>query len=188
MEGGLEGILLRERELSDKEFGALLENVLRMFASIGGWVGVHDRAHFAVPGGTGTGPSGLHLGFRSLPLQAARRVVGKDLAIGLSVHASDDPRSWEQADYVFFGPVRATPSKRGILPPTGFRALGSAVRRAHAHGETPLWAIGGLEPADAGRVRKLGAAGLGALRGVLQTRDPARAAERYCAGWNAGES
>lgn len=199
LEAGLRALLLREPGLSDR---ALLDLARRLRALLGpdGWLAVHDRVHVALAAGA----DAAHLGFRSLPLGAARRAAGPALALGFSAHLHDvqdlqrmqhlqhdqDPRdrqvlqpeeaaggraAWDEADYLVFGPVRATPSKQGLLAPTGFEALAEACRAAAA----PVWAIGGLGAEDAAAALGAGARGVAALRGVLGAPDPAGATRSY---------
>lgn len=174
VKAGLAALLVRERLLSDR---AALELAQRLRDVLGpaGWIGVHDRVHVALAAGA----DGAHLGFRSLPIAAARRALGSDLALGFSAHAGDEPARWEGADYLVFGPVRATPSKAGLLEPTGFAGLASACARARV----PVFAIGGLEPADGPAVLAAGARGACVLRGVFGAADPGAAVRAYLAAW-----
>ena len=55
--------------------------------------------------------------------------------------------------------------------PIGLDGLAAAVARA----ERPLFAIGGLEPGDAGRILDAGAYGLAVQRGVFGASDPGAA-------------
>lgn len=184
LEAGLKGLLLRERRLSDRSFGALLEGVVERSSGLGVWLGVHDRAHvYAASAEAPNGPRALHVGFRSLPPALAREVVGPAAAIGLSTHAGDDESSWSRADYLFHGPLRATPSKEGLVEPVGFDGLRDAVRRADQCGGRPLWAIGGILPDDAGAVAAAGASGVAVLRGILSAPDPGAATRAYNAAW-----
>ncbi len=177
--GGLRGVLVREPRLADGEFLEWARGVRRALGP-DGWLGLHDRAHLTVAAGA----DGVHVGFRSLAPHELRRFLPDAVAVGWSTHAGDDPRSWTAADYVFHGPVRATRSKEGILEPIGFEAL----RRACAASPRPVWALGGLEAADAGAVRAAGCAGLAVLSGVLPTERPADAAASYLAQWTAAEA
>lgn len=172
VEGGLGAMLLREPGLSDR---TLLELALRLREVLGpeGWLGIHDRVHVA----RAALADGAHLGFRSLPPHAARRAAGPDLALGFSAHAGDGPETYGEVDYLVFGPVRATPSKRAWLEPTGLDGLATFCRGA----KVPVWALGGLEPADAAGVLGAGARGLAVLRGVLGAPDPRRAAREHLA-------
>jgi thiamine monophosphate synthase len=107
------------------------------------------------------------------------------VALGLSAHAHDDPARWAEVDYLVFGPVRATP-KDPPFEPVGLAGLARAVEHARAappHA-IPVYAIGGLAPADAGDVLAAGARGIFALRGVLGAADPAAAVRAYLAAFD----
>jgi thiamine-phosphate pyrophosphorylase len=166
---GLSGVLLRERELSDRawlDLAGALRGLLQ-----DGWLGGHDRVHLALAAGA----DACHLGFRSLAPAAVRARFGAALTIGLSTHVHDDPAVWSAADYLVHGPYRATPSKQGLVAPVGAEGL---ARAALAAGR-PLWAIGGIGPADVRACRAAGARGVFVLRGVLGGDRPGAAAAAY---------
>lgn len=175
LDGGLEALLLREPGLSDR---ALLDLARRLRLVLGPRrrLVLHDRAHLV----RASRADALHVGFRSLAPSVARTVVGPELPLGFSAHAHDATEARAGADYLFLGPVLATPSKEGLLPPLGFEGLA----RACAAETRPVWALGGLAPEHAAGVRGAGARGLAVLRGVLGADDPARAVERYLDAWN----
>ncbi len=167
---GLAGLLLREPGWSD---GPLLElaRTLRARLPAPGWLALHDRPHVALAAGA----DALHLGFRSLEPAAARGLIGAQLSIGRSTHAGDPPSWWQGADYLFHGPVHATPSKEGWRAPIGCDGL----RSACATSPLPVLAIGGLRPEDARAVLAAGAHGLAVRSGILGAADPGAAALRY---------
>ncbi|MCA8980391.1 MAG: thiamine phosphate synthase [Planctomycetes bacterium] len=172
-EGGLRAILLREPGLSDRTSLALLAKLCELRVDCPAlWIGVHDRPHLALA----TGADGVHLGFRSLSVDQARRVVGVQCVIGLSTHAGDDPARFHDADYLFHGPVLDTPSKRGLVDPIGEVGLA----RFCASTNIPVWGIGGLDPAHASILTHCGARGAAVLRGVAAAADPVEA----CRSWN----
>lgn len=177
--GGLTGVLVREPGLPDRPFTELVRRVAAGLAEApeGGWLGVHDRPHLA----TALAASGVHLGWRSLPPERVRALLGPDVAIGASTHAGDPAPDPDATTYAFLGPVRATPSKEGLLEPLGFEAFAAAARASRV----PLWAIGGLGPENAGLARASGAAGLAVRAGILASADPAERARRYRAAWDA---
>lgn len=169
---GLPGLLLREPRLSDTAYLALAREVLALRAAHGTpWLGVHDRAHLAPE----LGADAVHLSFRSLRPEELRTWLDPRIALGLSTHAHDDPSAWSAADYVFHGPLHATPSKVGRLEPVGFAGL----ERALAHATRPLLALGGVTPRDVRDLRRLGAHGVAVRSGVLGAQDPARATCAY---------
>jgi thiamine-phosphate diphosphorylase len=172
VEAGLRGVLLREPRLDDRAF-LELACALRDVLGESGWLGVHDRVHLAPACRADT----VHLGFRSLPVDALPEACVAGRARGLSTHADDGPDAWFGADYLFHGPVRSTPSKEGLIEPVGMEGLRAAVECSPA----PVWAIGGIEPADARPALQAGASGVAVLRGVLGAADPASAAAAYLA-------
>lgn len=169
---GLPGILVREPRLADRAF-------LELFAAIREacersdvpWVALHDRAHLA----RGLGAPVLHLGFRSLAPAQIRSWVGDGILLGLSTHAHDDPGSWRAVDYLFHGPLRDTPSKRGRVAPVGLEGLA----RAAAATDRPLLALGGVRPADVEPALAAGAWGVAVLSGIFATSDPGAATAEY---------
>ncbi|MFN0245119.1 MAG: thiamine phosphate synthase [Planctomycetota bacterium] len=172
LRAGLRGVLLREPELSDRDTLALAERLRRALGP-DGYLALHDRVHLAHAAGV----RAVHLGFRSLAPPVARALLPHNIAIGWSAHVHDDVTAIVDVDYAFFGPVLATPSKRGIVEPTGFDAL----RRACERSSVPLWAIGGITPEHARAAVDCGARGIAARAGVLGSQDPAHAVEAYLA-------
>ena len=168
-EAGLPGLLLRETLLSDAALFALARDVSAP------WLAIHDRVHVA----RAVSAQAVHLGFRSLGTREARRAGSESLSIGLSTHAADESSEWEGADYLFHGPVRDTPSKRGLQDPIGWSGFREAVEPV----TVPVLAIGGLEPTDAPQARAAGASGMAVLRGILGAEDPGREASRYLEAW-----
>ncbi len=171
LDAGCPALLVREERLLDRAFLDLLDGVRARAGERSLWLAVHDRAHLAEIAGV----HAVHLGFRSLPPRLVREHFARTLAIGLSTHAEDDPRTWEEADYLFHGPVRATASKVGWKEPIGFEGLARAVRAS----VRPILALGGIRPEDVASARAAGAHGVAVRSGVLSSSDPPRALERY---------
>jgi thiamine-phosphate diphosphorylase len=167
---GLRAILVREPEMSDR-------GVLELALQIGrrlprdGYLMMHDRAYLVER----CGARAVHLGFRSLTPRQVREIVGAEVAVGLSAHANDAPSEWKDADYLFFGPVFETPSKRGLLAPVGIEGLRCAVTST----SVPVFAIGGITAENVGLVAGGGARGFAVLRGVFGMADPAGAVGGY---------
>jgi thiamine-phosphate pyrophosphorylase len=169
---GLSGVMLRETSLGDRPF-LELARACRELLDGERWLAVHDRVHLA----EASDADAVHLGFRSLPLEEARAILDRRVALGLSAHAPDASERWRGADYLVFGPVRDTPSKRGRVEPTGLGGLARAVERS----PVPVWAIGGLRPDDVEGCLAAGCRGIAVLSGILPAHDPAAAARDYLA-------
>src|SRR5690349_14603882 len=68
---------------------------------------MNDRADLAIA----SGAAGVHVGPEDLPVVAARRILGPDRIVGLSVGNDAEALDASAADYVGIGPVYATGSK-----------------------------------------------------------------------------
>src|SRR6266403_1297719 len=96
---------------------------------------------------------------------------------GASVHSVEDAVEAEAkgADWVVFGPVYDTPSKRPYGVPQGLDALAKVAARVRL----PLIAIGGVTPARVAEVRGSGAFGVAAIAAILGAPSPADAVRRF---------
>jgi thiamine-phosphate pyrophosphorylase len=120
---------------------------------------VNDRSDIA----RGAGADGVHLTTQSLPVEVVRKIFGAEFLIGVSTHSRDEARaaSAAGADFVVFGPVFETESKRGYGPPQGLDKLAAITREL---GEFPVVAIGGITLENTGECFRAGASGVAAIR------------------------
>jgi thiamine-phosphate pyrophosphorylase len=165
---GIDCIQIREKDLSGKECAALTREALQRVAKVAGAekpprIIVNDRLDVALAERAG----GVHLGENSLPAQDARRLVNahgevKDFLIGVSCHSLDAARLAAEggADYVFFGPVFATPSKSVYGAPQGLERLAEICRAV----SISVFAIGGVTLENASSCFAAGASGIAAIR------------------------
>ena len=100
---------------------------------------VNDRVDVA----RAAGADGVQLTARSVPASIVRRVCGPELLIGVSTHSREEAQAARDggADFVLFGPVFETDSKRAFGPPQGLKKLRDVAR---ALDEFPVLAIGGI--------------------------------------------
>jgi thiamine-phosphate diphosphorylase len=77
------------------------------------------------------------------------------------------------ADYIFFGPVFATPSKVAFGEPQGVKRLAEVCRSV----PIPVLAIGGITLENAAACFTAGAAGIAAIRLFQDAPDPAATVE-----------
>ena len=115
---------------------------------------------------------GLHLGQDDLPIEAGRRIIGRDKIIGKSCHSLKQAilAQKEGADYISIGPIFTTPTKPDY-PVVGLSLLKSAIEKI----KIPITAIGGIDKTNIGLVRASGARIIAVVRAICQARNIPRA-------------
>jgi thiamine-phosphate pyrophosphorylase len=160
-------IELREKDLTGRALFDLAVRTVARCASTR--LLVNDRLDVALTAGA----HGVHLTAEGLPVDAVRTWAqvhaGREFLIGKSCHSLDEARTAERdgADYIFFGPIFATPSKLAYGPPQGTGRLGEVCRAI----EIPAIAIGGITPENAGQCISAGASGVAAIRWFQEPGD-----------------
>jgi thiamine-phosphate pyrophosphorylase len=168
---GADWIQIREKDLEARPLAELARFAVAGTRATPARVFVNDRLDIALAAAA----AGVHLGEKSLPLEAAiewRRSAGRaDFLVGVSCHSLESARAAGRggANYIFFGPVFATPSKAAFGAPQGIERL----REVCAAVEIPVLAIGGVNPENARACLAAGAAGIAAIRLFQEAKDEA---------------
>ncbi len=159
---GVHRVQIREKDLPTLELLELAREAVAARAKSARLL-LHDRLDVALAAGA----DGVHLGEQSLPVAALARWRNQgrapaDFLAGVSCHSLAAALEAERdgADYIFFGPVFATPSKAAWGPPQGVARLKEVCRRVRI----PVLAIGGVALENAGECLAAGASGLAAIR------------------------
>jgi len=162
---GLRCVQLREKNLTTRElfdYGASLREITRQHQAS---LLVNGRPDVALA----VGADGLHApeADAGALIELGRRLL--DGILGVSSHslAGAIGAADAHADYIFFGPVFDTPSKRPYGPPQGIDVL----RRVAAAVDVPVIAVGGITPERAERCVEAGAAGVAAISAVAAARN-----------------
>lgn len=118
---------------------------------------------------------GIQLAFHSLPVRIVKSHF-PGMLIGRSIHSIEEAIAAEKegADFVIYGHVYMTDSKRN-LPPKGLNDL----RCIKEKSEIPVIAIGGITPANAAEVIQSGTDGIAVMSGILYADNPVQAAQCY---------
>jgi thiamine-phosphate pyrophosphorylase len=169
-------IQIREKDLSAREMLELSRKAIAA-AATAAKILVNDRLDVALAAGA----AGAHLGGESTPVAEVVRWCRTGNApsgflIGASCHSLTEVLAAERdsADYIFFGPVFATPSKLQYGSPQGIERLAEICRRA----SIPVIAIGGITSGNAGECLRAGAAGIAAIRLFQQAADVTSVVDR----------
>jgi thiamine-phosphate pyrophosphorylase len=141
---------------------------------------INDRLDVALAANA----NGVHLGRESAPaLEVARWCRAGNapdgFAIGVSCHSVEEAREAENANanYIFFGPVFETPSKRAFGTPQGIERLGEVCFAV----SMPVIAIGGVNQENAPDCIRAGAVGIGAIRMFQESLDTKAIKEKVAA-------
>jgi len=169
VEAGLPAVQLRERDLPTGELLRLAQEIRAMTSPRAVPLIINDRVDLMLA----LNLDGVHLRANSLPVADVRRVVGVDRLIGLSTHSLAEVRQANRdgADYVVFGPIFDTPSKRQFGSPVGLEQLAEACRLS----AVPVFAIGGVTGASAPDVLRAGSHGFAVIGSILDQEDAAAA-------------
>jgi thiamine-phosphate pyrophosphorylase len=167
-------IQIREKDLDARALVEIARFAVAETRAAGARVLVNDRLDVALAANA----AGVHLGGKSLPLESViewRCSSGlSDFLIGVSCHSLESARAAARggADYIFFGPVFATPSKAEFGAPQGIERL----REVCASVEIPVLAIGGMNLENTRACIAAGAAGVAAIRLFQDTKNEAELA------------
>lgn len=173
LEAGLRAVQLREKDLPAPDLLGLARPLREATRRHGARLLINDRADVALA----IGADGVQRTHDSLPVEALRAITPPGFLLGASVHSLEEAREavGQRADFLVFGPVWDTPSKRPYGAPQGLEAL-SAVAAASA---VPVLAIGGINPARARQALDAGAAGVAAISAILAAERPAEATRAF---------
>jgi thiamine-phosphate pyrophosphorylase len=166
LDGGVRAIQLREKGLEGKKLFQLAEKARELCARYYATLFINDRIDIACA----VGADGVQMGKTSLPIDAARDLLGHTRMIGVSTHSMEEAQNAERlgADFVLFGPVYFTPSKAAFGPPQGLAALKKIVENI----TLPVYAIGGIKPENVREVMSVGTRGIALISAVMAAVDP----------------
>lgn len=166
---GLPAFQWREKDLPPIENHRLLSKIADGVSSHPTRILVNDRVDLA-----SALRIGVHLPENGLPTHIARRLLAPDAWIGRSTHSAVAARNArdEGADFVTFGPIYDTPSKRGYGPPVGLAALREVAQELPGF---PIVAIGGITEERVEECLDAGASGIAVIGAVWDAPDPVEA-------------
>jgi thiamine-phosphate pyrophosphorylase len=138
---------------------------------------VNDRVDVAMAAGA----DGVHLGQDDMAIEDARRLLGSNAIIGLSVKSVEEAEAarLDLVDYVGSGGVYATSSKQQKNVPIGPAGLTRiiAVLRRRAP-DLPVCGIAGIDASNAAEVIAAGADGVAVISAVSLAPSPETAARQ----------
>ncbi|MBV9108913.1 MAG: thiamine phosphate synthase [Gemmatimonadetes bacterium] len=166
---------LRAPGASGRRMFALAERLVELARASGSLLVINDRVDVAMAAGA----PALQLAARSLSIEDARRIAGDAMRIGVSVHAMDEARDAVAAgaEWLVAGSIYATASHPGR------DGAGTGLIAEMAALGCPVIAIGGVTPERVPELRRAGASGIAAIRGIWDAPSPGEAVRRYLDAW-----
>lgn len=170
---GLRAVQVREKDLGARALAELCRRTLGEIPPGRCLLTVNDRVDVALAVGAGA----VQRTAASLSVRDMKNIVKNALLIGASVHSLEESVEAESAgaDWLTFGPIYDTPSKRAYGSPQGLVALERVTRAVRI----PVVAIGGITPERVAEVMSAGAHGVAAISAILAADDPGEAVRRF---------
>jgi thiamine-phosphate pyrophosphorylase len=168
--GGVTMVQLRQKDGSARQMAEAGRALRAFLAPRGLRLIVNDRIDVA----HAIGADGVHVGQGDLSPAAARRILGPNAIIGLSITGENQLDTLDDSvDYVGLGPIFPTGTKPDAAPALGeaaFAALRIRIPR-------PVVAIGGITLANAAHAIAGGADGIAVVSAICAATDPRVAAQ-----------
>lgn len=170
VEGGVTMVQLREKDCSTLEFyeqAILLKKCLHPYNIP---LIINDRLDIALA----CDAEGLHIGQSDMSYDIARKLLGRDKIIGLSVECIQDAVNANEldVDYIGISPVFGTPTKTDTAPALGLNGVQEIVKISRH----PAVGIGGINKTNAAEVISAGAEGISVVSAIMSAIDPKESA------------
>ena len=162
--GGCTLVQLREKDISALDFYALALEIKKITDRHGILLIINDRIDIAMA----VGAAGVHIGQQDIPADIARKVIGKDMLLGVSVSSAAEAIDAVKAgaDYLGVGAMFPT----GTKPDAGFVSM-EELGRIRKAVDIPIVVIGGISRENAMLFRPMGVDGLAVVSAVIAQPD-----------------
>lgn len=175
--GGATLIQLRDKHGSTRRLIEEARAIKAALAGTGVPFVINDRVDVALIAEA----DGVHVGQDDMRVEDARRLLGPNAIIGLSIKtvALAEAAPVEELDYVGVGGVYATTSKDNPNTPIGVAGLGAIVAAFRARKrDLPVCGIAGIDATNAAAVIGAGADGVAVISALSLKTDPQAAARQ----------
>lgn len=162
--GGCTLVQLREKEIPALDFYALALEIKKITDRYGIPLIINDRIDIAMAAGA----AGVHIGQQDIPADIARKVIGRDMLLGVSVGSAAEAIDAVKAgaDYLGVGAMFPT----GTKPDAGFVSM-EELGRIRKAVDIPIVVIGGISRENAMLFRPMGVDGLAVVSAVIAQPD-----------------
>ena len=162
--GGCTMVQLREKEILSLDFYVLASEMKKITDRYGIPLIINDRIDIAMA----VGAAGVHIGQKDIPADIARKVIGKDMLLGVSATSVTEAvnAAIAGADYLGVGAMFQT----GTKPDAGFVSM-EELGRIRKAVDIPIVVIGGISKENAMLFQPMGIDGLAVVSAVIAQPD-----------------
>lgn len=175
LKGGVKVVQYREKGKESREMYEMALELKKLCSRYKVPLIINDRVDIALA----VDADGLHLGQLDIPVSEARKLLGPDKIIGMTVHNEAQAKAANsfEIDYIMVAPVFRTNTKldtRGLL---GYDGLNAVLKVR----QKPLVAAGGISLKNIGDLLDLGVDGVVVVNPIMTSDDPQLASEKFSA-------
>ncbi len=169
-EGGVTMVQLREKNCSTADFVALAKRLKEALKPYDIALVANDRVDVALAADL----DGVHIGQSDMSYEDARRLLGKERIIGLSVENMEQVEAANalDVDYIGISPIYATPTKEDTAAPFGLEGCRAATELSKHR----TVAIGGLNINTIHEAMQQGIEGVAVVSAIVSAESPSSAA------------
>ena len=162
--GGCTMVQIREKEILSLDFYVLASEMKKITDRYGIPLIINDRMDIAMA----VGAAGIHIGQKDIPADIARKVIGKDMLLGVSAVSAAEAVNAAKAgaDYLGVGAMFPTRTK----PDAGFVSM-EELGRIRKAVDIPIVVIGGISKENAMLFQPMGIDGLAVVSAVIAQPD-----------------
>ena len=162
--GGCTMVQLREKEILSLDFYVLASEMKKITDRYGIPLIINDRMDIAMA----VGAAGIHIGQKDIPADIARKVISKDMLLGVSAVSAAEAVNAAKAgaDYLGVGAMFPTRTK----PDAGFVSM-EELGRIRKAVDIPIVVIGGISKENAMLFQPMGIDGLAVVSAVIAQPD-----------------
>ncbi len=175
--GGVDAVQVRSKNMAEFDFVELTRQTAQALAPYDVSLLINDYAELTAP----TQIDGVHLGQDDLPVRQARKLLGDEYLIGLTVRSMEEAEraDLEVIDYLSIGGIYSTHSKRNPESPIGVNKLQEILKFVRKQKpDLPIIAISGINETNVESVLKTGVDGVAVVSSICESKNPKFAAQR----------
>ena len=173
VKGGVTMVQLREKQGDIRAFIERASAVKAVLAGTGVPLIINDRVDVALA----VDADGVHLGQSDMPAAIARRLIGPDKILGLSIETEQQLEESQHLalDYIGLSAIFATPTKTDTSMHWGVDGLIDTLQKT----SLPVVAIGGINQGNIREVAATGVHGIALVSAICHADDPCLAARSF---------